>query len=130
MSIKWCISHFAFFVGLVLQCIIGVCGLIGIRIEATMKKERVLFFISIIPLFFVIILFLINRTYSAEEVLTDLLTKPEYMTLDTTREHSAGPAQENSTATIDTQKIEDKKESMTELEWLLAGIIKTRRNNT
>ncbi len=56
---------FAFFVGLVLQCIIGVCGLIGIRKEATMKKERVLFFISIIPLFFVIILFLINRTYSA-----------------------------------------------------------------
>ncbi len=43
------------------------------------------------------------------------------MPLDMTREHSADPAQESSTTKIDTQKSEDKKESMTELEWLLTG---------
>lgn len=54
---------FAFFVGLLLQCLIGVFGLIRIRKEVAMNKERILFLISIVPLFFVIVMFLISRSY-------------------------------------------------------------------
>lgn len=54
---------FAFFIGLLIQCIIGVCGVIGIRKEVDMDKERKLFLVSIFPLFFIILLFLLRETY-------------------------------------------------------------------
>ena len=54
---------FAFFVGILIQFLIGILGLIGIRKEATMNKERILFLISIVPLFFIIAMFLIARCY-------------------------------------------------------------------
>lgn len=54
---------FAFFVGILIQFIIGILGLIGIRKEATMNKERMLFLISIVPLFFITAMFLITRSY-------------------------------------------------------------------
>lgn len=54
---------FAFFVGILIQFLIGIFGLIGIRKEATMNKERILFLISIVPLFFIFTMFLIARCY-------------------------------------------------------------------
>lgn len=54
---------FAFFVGLIIQCIIGVLGLIRIRKKTSMNKERTLFLISVIPLFLMIILFLVSKSY-------------------------------------------------------------------
>lgn len=54
---------FAFFVGLLIQCFIGVLGLIGIRKEVTMYKERILFLICIVPLFFIIVMFFVSRSY-------------------------------------------------------------------
>ena len=55
---------FAFFVGLLIQCLIGIFGLIGIRKEVAINKERILFLISIVPLFLVIVLFLVSKSYS------------------------------------------------------------------
>lgn len=54
---------FAFFVGLLIQCLIGILGLIGIRKEVTMYKERILFLISVFPLFFIIVMFIVSRSY-------------------------------------------------------------------
>ncbi len=54
---------FAFFVGLLIQCLIGVFGLVGIRKEVTMHKERVLFLISVFPLLFIIVMFFVSRSY-------------------------------------------------------------------
>lgn len=54
---------FAFFVGLLMQCLIGIFGLIRLRKEVAMNKERILFLISIVPLFFVIVLFFVSRGY-------------------------------------------------------------------
>jgi hypothetical protein len=60
-DIESCI--FAFFVGALIQCLIGVLGLIGIRKEVTMDKERILFVISVVPLFFIIVMFFVSRSY-------------------------------------------------------------------
>lgn len=54
---------FAFFVGLLIQSLIGILGLIGIRKEVTMYKERILFLISVFPLFFIIVMFIVSRSY-------------------------------------------------------------------
>ena len=54
---------FAFFVGVLMQFLIGVLGLIAIRKYSMMIRERILFLISLFPLVFVILLFIINRTY-------------------------------------------------------------------
>lgn len=54
---------FAFFVGLLIQCLIGILGLIGIRKEVTMHKERMLFQVSVVPLFFIIVMFFVSRSY-------------------------------------------------------------------
>jgi hypothetical protein len=54
---------FALFVGLLVQCLIGVLGLIGIRKKVNMHIERVLFLISVFPLLFIIALFFVNRSY-------------------------------------------------------------------
>ncbi|GEM_PF-4566697 len=54
---------FAFFVGLLIQCLIGICGLIGIRKEVTMYRERILFSVSVVPLFFIIVMFFVSRCY-------------------------------------------------------------------
>lgn len=54
---------FAFLVGVFVECIIGVCGLIGI---CTMGrcKERVMFLFNIIPLFLIAILYVIASCYA------------------------------------------------------------------
>lgn len=54
---------FAFFVGILIQFLIGIFGLIGIRKEENMNKERMLFRISIVPLFLVTAMFLIYSCY-------------------------------------------------------------------
>ena len=54
---------FAFFVGLLIQCLIGICWLIGIRKEVTMYRERILFSVSVVPLFFIIVMFFVSRCY-------------------------------------------------------------------
>ena len=54
---------FAFFVGLLIQCLIGICGLIGIRKEVTMYRERILFSVIVVPLFFIIVMFFVSRCY-------------------------------------------------------------------
>lgn len=51
---------FAFFVGVLIQCIMGVWGLIGIRKD----KERILFIISIVPLFLLVLLYIMSMQYS------------------------------------------------------------------
>lgn len=40
---------FVFFIGIFLQCIIGICSLITLRNKEDMKKERMLFWISLFP---------------------------------------------------------------------------------
>lgn len=59
---------FAFFVGVLIQCIMGVWGLIGIRKEESMVKERILFIISIVPLFLLVLLYIISMQYSQVRV--------------------------------------------------------------
>ncbi len=54
---------FAFFVGILMQFLIGIFGLIGIRKEETMNKERMLFLINVVPLFLIIAMFLIYSCY-------------------------------------------------------------------
>lgn len=55
---------FAFLVGIFVQCIIGLCGFIGIRKQQHMWKERILFLVGIFPFALTVLLFLINIGYS------------------------------------------------------------------
>lgn len=54
---------FAFLVGVVVECIIGIFGLIGIC-NISRCKERIMFLFNIAPLILLIVLFIISRCYA------------------------------------------------------------------
>lgn len=54
---------FAFFVGIVIQFIIGICGLIRLRGQEGRKKERPLFWGNLFPMVLLLLLFLASRTF-------------------------------------------------------------------
>lgn len=54
---------FAFILGTAIQFIIGICGFIRIG-KRNRGKVRLLFLISIFPFLFIILLYIISRSYS------------------------------------------------------------------
>ena len=55
---------FVFFVGILIQGIVGIYSLIRLRNKKDMKKERKLFMISLFPFIFVFLLFLLSGGYA------------------------------------------------------------------
>lgn len=60
-DVEHCI--FAFFVGVAIECIIGICGFIRLINQEQKKKEQILFWGNIIPMILLFFLFLLSKGY-------------------------------------------------------------------